>query len=129
VIVAGLALTAGGMATAAASSKVIGHGSRLRTTRIFFAHGTALSPKAVSATLTTTPAQPVKVQWSLVCQKPNHADPAIQIAASGKTGTATVRGAGTVQLELPFKKPPTCVATVYATLAKKGSLVLRLVQT
>jgi hypothetical protein len=129
VIVAGLALIASGMAAAAASSKVIGHGSRLRTTRIFFAHGTAVSPRTVSATLTPTPAQPVKVQWSLVCQKPNHADPAIQIAASGKTGTATVRGAGTVQLELPFKKPPTCVATVYATLAKKGSLVLRLVQT
>jgi hypothetical protein len=117
------------MTTAATSGKVIGQGSRLKTTRIFFAHGTAVSPRTVSATLTPSPAQPVKVQWSLVCQKPNHADPAIQIAASGKTGTATVHGAGTVQLELPFKKPPTCVATVYATLAKKGSLVLRLVQT
>jgi hypothetical protein len=88
-----------------------------------------VSPKTVSATLRPTPAQPVKVQWSLVCQKPNRADPAIQIAASGKTGATTVNGSGSVQLELPFKKPPTCVATVYATLATKGSLVLRLVQT
>ena len=128
-IVVGLALFSSGVSTAAASGKVIGTGSRLRTTRIFFAHGTAVSPKDVSATVAPTPAQPVKVQWSLVCQKPNRADPAIQIAASEKTGTATVHGVGTVQLELPFKKPPTCVATVYATLAKKGSLVLRLVQT
>jgi len=128
-LVVALALISSGLTTAAATGKVIGKGSRLRATRIFFAHGTAVAPRTVSATLTPTPAQPVKVQWSLVCQKPNHADPAIQIAASGKSGTVTVRGAGNVQLELPFKRPPTCVATVYATLAGKGSLVLRLVQT
>jgi hypothetical protein len=128
-IVTALALASSGMTTAGAAEKVIGHGSRLRTTRIFFAHGNALSPRTVSAAVASTPAQPVKVQWSLVCQKPNRADPAIQIAGNVKTGETTVRGTGKVGLELPFKQPPTCVATVYATLAGKGSLVLRLVQT
>jgi hypothetical protein len=32
-------------------------------------------------------------------------------------------------MKLPFARPPTCVATVYATLARNGGLVLRLVQT
>lgn len=128
-LVATLALASAGVTTAAAADKVIGHGVRLKATRIFFAQGTAVEPRTVSATIATDPAQPVKVQWSLVCQKPNKADPAIPIGASSRSGQATVRRTGTVTLALPFKKPPTCVATVYATLAAKGDLVLRLVQT
>jgi hypothetical protein len=40
-----------------------------------------------------------------------------------------VRAAGVVKLALPYVKPPTCIATVYATLAKGGGLTLRLLQT
>jgi hypothetical protein len=113
---------------AALSGKVIGHGSRLKGTKIFLAQGTAIEPRTISATLAPSPTQSVKVQWSVACQKPNKADPAIKISASGTSGQTTVRGAGTVKLELPFARPPTCVATVYATLATKGGLVLRLLQ-
>ncbi len=129
VLAALLGLSVAGAAFAAAEGKVIGRGVRLKTSRVFFAQGTSIAPKTVSVTVVPTPAQPVKVQWSLVCQKPNKADPAIQIAANERSGTTTVRGTGTVKLAFPFAKPPTCVASVYATLAGKGRLVLHLVQT
>ena len=124
-----LGLVSAGATSAASPGKVIGHGARLKTSHVFFAQGTAIAPTTVSATLAPRPAQPVKVQWSLVCQKPNKADPAIQIAANERSGTTTTHGAGTVKLVLPFAKPPTCIASVYATLARNGELVLRLVQT
>jgi hypothetical protein len=124
-----LALASTGVTTAGAADKVIGHGVRLKATKIFFAQGTAVLPRTVSATVAAAPRQPVKVQWALVCQKPNSADPAIQIGASSTRGETIVRRTGKVELALPFKKPPTCIASVYATLARKGRLVLRLVQT
>jgi hypothetical protein len=34
-----------------------------------------------------------------------------------------------MKLALPYAKPPTCIATVYATLGKKGALTVRLLQT
>jgi hypothetical protein len=128
-LVSALALAFGAAMSAAPTGKVIGHGARLKTTRIYLAQGTAVAPKTISASITPMPAQPVKVQWSVACQKPNKADPAIQIGATGASGQTTVRGTATVRLKLPFMKPPACVATVYATLAGKGALVLRLVQT
>ena len=76
-----------------------------------------------------SPAQPVKVQWSVVCQRPNKADPAVHIAATGKTGEISVTKATMVKLALPYARPPTCVATVYGTLTGHGDLVIRLVQT
>jgi hypothetical protein len=71
----------------------------------------------------------VKVQWALACQKPNSSDPAIHINAIASSGQTSLRGAGTVTFKLPYPKPANCIATVYATLSNKGSLVLRLVQT
>jgi hypothetical protein len=131
--VASAALAAGLLAAvaagaSAATGKVIAHGSRLKATRIFFAQGTAVSPSLVSVRLSAKPVQPVKVQWALVCQKPNKADPAIQIAATSTQGETTVTGPATVKLKLPFKHPPTCVASVYGTLTKNGSLVLQVLQ-
>jgi hypothetical protein len=129
VLAMALALAFVGLTTAVAAERVIGHGARLKATKIFFAQGKAVAPRTISARLAPTPVQPVKVQWSLVCQKPNKADPAIQIGASETLGQTTVTGRATVEMKLPFAKPPTCVATVYATLARNGGLVLRLVQT
>lgn len=116
-------------ATAGGASKVIGHGVRLKGTKIFYLQGKAVAPKAVFAQVVPTPAQPVKVQWSVVCQKPNKADPAVQIAATGETGEISVTKAAKVKLTLPYARPPTCVATVYGTLTRNGDLVLRLEQT
>jgi hypothetical protein len=117
-------------AAADGTSKEIGHAVRLKgSTKIYYAQGKATAPASISASVVPTPPQPVKVQWALACQKPNTADPAIQVNASASSGETSVRGAGTVKLKLPYAKPSNCIATVYATLSKKGSLVLRLVQT
>ncbi len=127
-------LAFGALSTVAAAadgtSKEIGHAVRLKgSTKIYYAQGKAVAPASVSAKVVPTPAQPVKVQWALACQKPNTSDPAIQINASASSGQTSLRGAGTVKFKLPYPKPANCIATVYATLSKKGSLVLQLLQT
>jgi hypothetical protein len=119
---------AGGTA-AADPGRVIGRAVQLKGSNIWYAHGKAYRPKAISARLVSSPAQGVKVQWSVVCQKPNAADPAFHLATQGASGQASVRATGTVKLSLPYPKPSTCVATVYATLPAKGELRLELLQT
>jgi hypothetical protein len=124
-----LALAFVPVATAGGTSKVIGHAVRLKGTKIFYLQGKAVTPNALFARVVPSPAQPVKVQWSVVCQKPNKADPAVHIAATGETGEISVTKATTVKLALPYARPPSCVATVYGTLTRDGDLVLHLVQT
>jgi hypothetical protein len=116
-------------AAAPVTSKVIGHGVRLKGTNVWYAHGTAVAPRTVSTRVAPIPAQAVKVQWSVVCQKPNKSDPAVHLGTNQRSGEASVHGAATVKLTLPYAKPPACVATVYATLGKAGRLTLRLLQT
>ena len=128
----GTVLLSGTLAACAAAttapSKVIGHSVRLKGTNIWYAHGNAVAPRTVSARVVPTPAQAVKVQWSVVCQKPNQSDPAVHLGTNGRSGQASVHAAATVKLTLPYPKPPACVVTVYATLAKNGGLTLRLLQ-
>jgi len=124
-----LVLAAVAAAAADAESKVIGQGVRLKGTNIWFAHGKAVAPKTISASVVPTPAQGVKVQWSVVCQRPNPEDPAYHLGVQSKSGQTSVRAPATVKLALPHTNPHTCVATVYATLGKTGTLVLRLLQT
>lgn len=128
VLFAGFALTVAGAAAAEATSREIGHGVRLRGSSVWFAHGKAIRPKSISAMVVPSPAQPVKVQWAVACQKPNAADPAFHLNALSKSGQVTVPAAATVKLALPYQNPHTCVATVYATLAKTGRLTLRLLE-
>jgi hypothetical protein len=115
-------------AAAPIASKVIGSGARLKGTSVWYAHGNAIAPSTVSARVVPIPAQAVKVQWSVVCQKPNKSDPAFHLGTNGRSGQASVHAAATVKLTLPYAKPPACVVTVYATLGKHGSLTLRLLQ-
>ena len=122
-------LLAVGAGSAGATSKLIGHGVRLKGTHLWFAQGTAISPKTVSASVVPVPKQAVKVQWSVVCQKPNKADPAVDLAPSERSGETAVRAPVIVRLELPYARPPSCIVTVYATLAGSGNLTLRLQQT
>jgi len=124
-----LVLALVGAAAAAATAKVIGHAVRLKGTNVWYAHGTAVAPRTISARVVPVPAQAVKVQWSVVCQKPNAEDPAYHLGVSSKSGQVSVHAAATVKFALPAAKPHTCVASVYATLAKGGSLTLRLLQT
>ena len=124
-----LALAPIDAAAAAATSKVIGHGVRLKGTKVWFAHGTAVAPRTISARVVPIPAQSVKVQWAVVCQKPNADDPAMPLATAGKLGQASVHAPATVKLAFPYPKPHTCVASVYATLERGGKLTLRILQT
>ena len=124
-----LALPLADAAGADVAGKVIGHGVRLKGTNVWFADGKAVGPKTMSAHVTPVPAQTVKVQWAVVCQKPNKSDPSFHLAAKGTSGTTSLQKAGTVKLRLPYPKPHTCVATVYATLRTSGRLTLRLLQT
>jgi hypothetical protein len=125
---AALLVVAIAAATAAATNKVIAEGSRLKGTRIWYAQGKAVTPKTISARVVPTPAQSVKVQWAVACQRPNPQDPAIHLAPKGTSGQTSVPAAATVKLALPYAKPHTCIATVYATLAASGKLTLRLLQ-
>jgi hypothetical protein len=111
------------------ASKVIGQGVRLKGSNVWLAHGTAVAPRTISAKVVPIPAQPVKVHWAVVCQKPNRHDPAYHLGTKSRSGETSVHAAATVKLALPYAKPHTCVATVYATLAASGGLRLRLVQT
>lgn len=119
---------AGSATGAAATGKTIGLGVHLTGTKVWYAHGTAVVPNALSATVVPVPRQPVKVQWAVVCQKGNPADPADHLYTRETGGQTSVNGAGVVHLALPYARPPTCVATVYATLAKAGGLSVRIVQ-
>ena len=118
-----------GAISALGTSKVIGHGVRLKGTNLWYAQGRAVSAKAISASLVPVPRQPVKVQWSVVCQRPNKTDPAIPLATNESSGQASVRATATVKLTLPYRQPPTCVVTLYATLQRNGSLIVQLRQT
>jgi hypothetical protein len=124
-----LALGLADAAAAAATSRVIGHAVRLKGTNVWYVHGKTAAPRTISAKVVPVPAQAVKVQWSVICQKPNAADPAFHLATQGTSGQSSVHAAATVKLALPYPKPPTCIATVYATLAKNGNLTLHLLQT
>jgi hypothetical protein len=123
------ALAAGAAAAGGTSKEIGGKVVHLRGTKIYYSQGKAVAPRSISVSVAPKPSQPVKVQWAVVCQKPNSADPAIQVNASGTSGQSSVHGVATVKLKLPYAAPPNCIATVYATLARNGSLVLRILQT
>jgi hypothetical protein len=128
-LLAALTLASVAAAVAAATSKVIAHAVRVKGTNTWYAQGKAVAPRTVSARVVPIPEQSVKVQWAVVCQKPNKDDPAIHLAPRGTSGQSSVHAAATVKLALPYAKAPTCIATVYATLARNGRLELRLLQT
>jgi invasion protein IalB len=116
------------VAAAVATSKVIARGTQLKGTNVWYAQGKASKPTSLSAEVVPSPSQAVKVQWSVVCQKPNAADPAYHLATKVVSGQTTAHATAVVKLALPYAAPPSCVATVYATLAKRGKLTLQLLQ-
>jgi hypothetical protein len=124
-----VALTPVIAAAADGTSKMIGGGVRLKGTTIWYAHGKAVGPRTISARVIPVPPQAVKVQWAVVCQKPNSYDPSFHLATDVKSGEVSVPSVATVKLVLPYPKPHTCVASVYATLERGGKLTLRILQT
>jgi hypothetical protein len=65
-----------GAASGSLTTKTFGHAARLKGTKVWYAQGTALAPSSLSVRVAPVPAQAVKVQWSVVCQKTNPDDPA-----------------------------------------------------
>ena len=116
-------------AAATAPSKVIAKGARLKGSNIWFVQGKAKRPRTLSARIVPIPVQKVKVHWAVVCQRSDPHDPAVHVSTKGTSGEVSLRAAATVKLSLPYAKPPTCVATVYATPAATGRVTLRLLQT
>lgn len=113
---------------AASTSKVIGYGAQLKGSQVWYAHGKAVTPRMLSARVAPAAGQSAKVQWSVVCQKPNKLDPAIPVETNERSGQTSVRARATVNLTLPYARPPVCVATVYATLARRGRLTLEVLE-
>ena len=124
-----LALALAGTA-AAASGKVIGKGTILKGGKIAYASATARSPRSVSARVTATPIQAVKIQWSVICTKGGTTDAdAYNSSTTPKTGVSSLKSPATLKLDLPFTHPNSCAVTVYSTLSKSGKQVLEVLQT
>jgi hypothetical protein len=130
-LTASLALVLAGVATAKTGS-VIGHGVTLKGMggKIAYASATAKLPKTLSAQVSATPKQKVKVQWSMTCTKGGSSDAdAYNSSTTPKSGVSTIAAPATLKLVLPFTKPTTCAVTVYSTLSKAGKQTLLVLQT
>jgi hypothetical protein len=118
-----------GTAEATTSSTVIGHGITLKGGKIAYASATARAPRTVSAKVTATPVQHVKIQWSVICTKGGTTDAdAYNSSTTPNTGVSSIGTPGTLKLGLPFKNPNACAITVYSTLSKKGKQTLLVLQ-
>jgi hypothetical protein len=130
-LTASLALLLAGAATAKTGS-VIGHGVTLKGAggKIAYASATAKSPNTVAAKITVSPAQKVKVQWSMTCTKGGTTDAdAYNSSTTPKSGVSSIAAPGSLKLALPFTHPNSCAVTVYSTLTKSGKQTLLVVQT
>jgi len=129
---AGLILT--GFASAARTSKVVAHGGLVKGHLIAIAQGIAISPKTISFVITSKPAQMVKVDWSVVCDR-RLATPTVgdsgQVVASESQEKGGVFSATTPvsrPLPLTIKHPTACIVNVYGTLSEHGTELVKILQ-
>ena len=116
----------------AKTTAVIGHGVTLKGMggKIAYASATAKGPKSVTAQVTATPKQKVKIQWSMTCSKGGTSDAdGYNSSTTPKSGVSTVAAPATLNLELPFTHPTACAVTVYSTLSHSGKQTLLVLQT
>jgi len=130
VLVAALALVAAGVAQAATKTKVIATGQQLTDGKTSYALVTAKSPTKLSAKVTVSPSQKVKLSYSVVCTKKGGT-----VDADGANSSTTPSSASmsvtapiTQLLKLPFAHPTSCTVTVYSQLLKKGKATLQILQ-
>jgi hypothetical protein len=130
VLVAALALLVAGMAQAAAKVKVIATGQQLTDGKTSYAAVTAKSPTKLSAKVRVSPAQKVKLSYSVVCSKKGGTTDADGANSSTTPSSATVSVTApiTQALKLPFAHPTSCSVTVYSQLLKKGKATLQILQ-
>ena len=119
---------------AAADSKVIAHAGLIKGHLIATAQVTAKAPKALSFTITSKPAQKVKVDWSVVCAKPlgkpviNAEGQAVTSLPQEKEGIFSATTPITRPLPITVKHPAACIVNVYGTLSKHGTELIRILQ-
>ena len=134
-----LAVTLGGASDASITGKVIGQGKLLKGHLIAVAEATAKTPTTVSLKIIATPAQQVKVDWSLVCSKGSLAlpgdteAPAAPTAPAGsgpeeKSGDFSATTPLSRLLGLPVAHPKICIVSVYGTLSKNGTELIQILQ-
>ncbi len=126
-----IASVLGGTAEARTSGKVIAKGGLIKGSLIGYAQANAASPKSLSVRVTATPAQKVKMQWSVVCSKgvvPTAENEGYDASTAPKVGQSFLQTPGTLKLPLPLAHPKSCSVTVYATLPKKGKQTLEVIQ-
>jgi hypothetical protein len=120
-----LGLLLAGIAQASASSKVIARGTLLKDGKTSYASGTLTSPKAISAKVTISPKQTVKISYSLTCSNgkaggEDNYDPSTKVSSDTFAATAPL----TKALKLPIAHPKTCTVTLYAQTMKKAKPTL-----
>ena len=119
-----VALLLAGIAQASAHQKIVARGKLLKDGKTSYATGTAASPTSVSAKVTVTPAQPVKISYSTTCSKGktgvDNYDPSTSVSSDQFEASAPF----TKVLKLPFAHPKTCTITVYAQTTKKAKPTL-----
>ena len=134
-----LALTLGGSSGASITEKVIAQGKLLKGHLIAVAEVIAKTPTTLSVKIVATPAQQVKVDWSLVCSKGTLALPAeteapgVQASPGGsgpeeKSGIFSATTPLSRPLGLPLAHPKVCMVTVYGTLSKDGTELIQILQ-
>jgi hypothetical protein len=129
VLVAALALLVAGMAQAAAKVKVIATGQQLTDGKTSYASVTAKKPTKLSAKVTVSPAQKVKLSYSVVCSKGGTTDAdGANSSTTPSSATLSLTAPLTQALKLPFAHPTSCSVTVYSQLLKKGKATLQILQ-
>ncbi len=129
VLVAALVLLTAGIAQATTKAKVIATGQQLTDGKTSYAQATAKSPSKVSAKVTVSPSQKVKLSYQVTCSKGGTTDAdGYNASTTPSSGTMSVTAPITQALKLPFAHPKTCTVVVYSTLAKKGKSTLQILQ-
>ena len=119
VLVAILAFVSAGVADAAGTSKVIGRG--VLTGKILVAQATAKGPTKLSAKVTASPAQKVRISFRIICSKGlSKTDDDYDPSTTPSSGTFSATAPLTRPLKLPFANPKTCSVAVYSYLTTKN---------
>jgi hypothetical protein len=126
-----LALLVAGAADARTTTKVIATGATLKGGggKIAYAQVSAKQPRSVSARISATPAQKVKISYSVVCSKGTATNnEGYNESTTPKTGVITAMTPLTQKLPMSVASPTSCAITVYSQLSRTGKQKLEVLQ-
>jgi hypothetical protein len=128
-LAAAVALLVAGTVEARTSAKVIAKGSVLKGGKVAYAQVSAKAPSALSARVKVTPAQKVKLSYSVVCSKGTVANAeGYNETTTPVTGVVTAMTPVTKKLPLSIAHPTSCAITVYSQVFKTGKQTLEILQ-